>query len=84
MSLASFLGYVAGALTTLAFVPQVIRTWKTKSTHDISLGMFATFCAGVLSWLVYGILIASPPVIIANVATLVLASIILFFKIKYK
>ncbi|MBI5184649.1 MAG: SemiSWEET transporter [Nitrospinae bacterium] len=84
MSFASILGYLAGTLTTLAFVPQVVKTWKSKSTADISLGMFVTFCVGVFLWLVYGFLLGSPPIIAANVATLVLAMIILFLKIKYK
>ncbi len=83
MSFTSLLGYLAGALTTIAFVPQVIKTWKSKSASDISLGMFVTFCAGVFCWLVYGFLLGSPPIIAANVATLTLAVIILFLKIKY-
>lgn len=84
MSLESVLGYVAGTLTTIAFVPQVVKTWKSKSASDISLGMFVTFCAGVFLWLVYGFLLGSPPIIAANVATLILAMIILFLKLKYK
>lgn len=84
MSFVSVLGYLAGALTTIAFVPQVVKTWKSKSTADISLGMFVTFCAGVFLWLVYGFLLGSPPIIAANVATLILAMIILFLKLKYK
>lgn len=84
MNSTAILGYVAGTLTTIAFLPQVIQTWKTKSTKDISLGMFVSFCTGVFLWLIYGILIDSYPVIIANVATLALAMIILSLKIKYK
>jgi MtN3 and saliva related transmembrane protein len=84
MNSIAILGYVAGTLTTIAFLPQVIQTWKTKSTKDISLGMFVSFCTGVFLWLIYGILIDSYPVIIANVATLALAMIILSLKIKYK
>ncbi len=79
----TLLGYAAGALTTIAFVPQVIRTWKTKSAKDISLGMFVTFCLGVLLWLVYGIMLRSLPVIIANAAVLALSTVILVMKLKY-
>ena len=84
MNSIAILGYLAGTLTTAAFLPQVIQTWKTKSTKDISLGMFISFCTGVFLWLVYGILIESSPVIITNLATLLLAMIILSLKIKYK
>lgn len=77
------LGYLAGALTTIAFVPQLTRTWKTKSAEDISFGMLLTFTIGVLLWLIYGLLIRSPPVVLANVVTLILASAILALKIKW-
>ena len=80
----TLLGLLAGTLTTLSFLPQVIKTWKSKSTKDISLGMFISFCAGVFLWLVYGILIHDLPVIITNFVTLILASSILWMKLKYK
>lgn len=76
------LGLLAGTLTTIAFVPQVPKTWRTRSTHDISLGMFAIFVTGVSIWIVYGLIIADIPVILTNVATLALAGIILIFKIR--
>jgi MtN3 and saliva related transmembrane protein len=76
------LGLLAGTLTTIAFVPQVIKTWRTRSTHDISLGMFAIFVAGIVVWLVYGAIIGDVPVIAANAATLLLAATILVFKIR--
>jgi MtN3 and saliva related transmembrane protein len=79
----TLLGLLAGTLTTIAFLPQVIQTWQSKSAKDISLGMFVTFCAGVFLWLVYGILIEDLPVIIANFVTLLLASSILWMKLKY-
>ena len=84
MNSISFLGYAAGVLTTAAFLPHVIQTWKTKSTKDISLGMFVSFCTGVFLWLIYGYMIESSPVIYTNLATLLLAMIILALKIKYK
>ena len=81
---ANTLGLLAGTLTTAAFVPQVVKIWKTKHTRDISLGMFAIFSFGVLLWLLYGILIEAWPVIFANALTLGLSLTILVFKIKYR
>ncbi|MCA6079169.1 SemiSWEET transporter [Fulvivirga sedimenti] len=78
------LGLTAGFLTTVAFVPQVIKTWKTRSTKDISLNMFLLFCTGVSLWLIYGIMIGSISIIISNILTLILALSILFFKIRYR
>lgn len=84
MDYITIIGLIAGACTTIALVPQLLKTWKTKSAKDISLGMFIFFCIGVLLWLIYGILILAWPVIIANALTLIFASCILFFKIMYK
>lgn len=84
METTNLLGLVAGTLTTLAFVPQVIKTWRTRSTHDISLGMFSLFSLGLLLWLVYGMAIGSAPIVVANTVTLVLALTILYFKLRYK
>lgn len=80
----TLLGIAAGSLTTLAFLPQVIKTWRTRSTHDISLGMFLLFSTGLVLWLIYGVWIGSWPIIIANAITLVLALTILYFKLRYK
>jgi MtN3 and saliva related transmembrane protein len=79
-----WLGFAAGTLTTIAFVPQVVKIWKSKHAHDISLAMFAIFSSGVALWLVYGILIGSLPVILANGITLTLALAILLLKLKYR
>lgn len=76
------LGFAAGTLTTLAFVPQVIKTWKTGSTKDFSLLWLLSFSIGVGMWLVYGLLLGSMPIIIANGATLLLILIILLVKLK--
>jgi len=76
-------GYVAGVLATAAFVPQVAKTFKARSARDISLGMYVLFCAGVGLWLVYGVLIASWPVIVSNVVTLVLSGAVLVLKLKH-
>jgi MtN3 and saliva related transmembrane protein len=84
MEFTNILGLAAGAFTTLAFVPQVTKTWRSKYTRDISLGMFAIFSVGVLLWLLYGFQIGSTPIVIANGITLGLSVTILLFKIKYK
>jgi MtN3 and saliva related transmembrane protein len=82
-SFTDLLGLFAGALTTTAFVPQVLKIYRTKSGRDISGRMIGLFSAGVLLWLVYGILIASMPVIIANAVTLALAVAIIILKVRY-
>ena len=78
------LGLVAGSLTTIAFVPQVIKTYQSRSAKDLSLGMFMIFCSGTIGWLTYGILIDDLPVILANAVTLVLSAILIIFKIVFK
>ena len=81
--LATIIGYVAGTLTTVAYLAQVLRTLKHKSTRDISLGMYLMLCTGIGLWLVYGIFIHSWPVIIANAVTLALSGAVLVMKIKF-
>jgi MtN3 and saliva related transmembrane protein len=81
--IADYIGMAGGALTTLSFLPQVIKTWKTRRTRDISLAMFLAFTLGVALWLIYGILIQAWPIILANLVTLVLVGIILALKLKY-
>jgi MtN3 and saliva related transmembrane protein len=73
----------AGCCTTLAFVPQVLKTWRTRHTDDISLGMFVVFVSGVLLWLLYGLALGDMPIILANAATFVLAGSVLYFKLRY-
>lgn len=75
------IGLVAGVCTTIAFLPQVIQVWKLRSARDISLGMYIVFCIGVLLWLIYGFLIFSFSLILANLITFILAFIILLMKI---
>ncbi len=82
MTAVTALGLLAGALTTVAFVPQVVKTWRTRSTHDISLWMFSILVAGIIAWLLYGAIIGDLPLILANAVTLGLAGTILFFKIR--
>ena len=76
------LGGVAAVLTTIAFVPQVMKSWRSGSTRDVSLGMFVIFTTGLSLWLVYGFVIASRPIIIANVVTLGLTGIIIALKLR--
>jgi len=78
----TLLGLAAGVLTTVAFIPQVIQTWRTRHTHDISLATFAIFTAGVFTWLLYGLVIEDWPIIIANAVTFILAGTILYFKLR--
>jgi len=77
------LGLAAGTLTTAAFVPQLAKAWRSKSTGDLSWGMLVTFSTGVLLWLIYGVWIDSLPVILANAITLLLQAGIVSLKIKY-
>ena len=83
MSPVAILGLVAGFCTTIAFVPQVLKTWRTRHTQDISLGMFLIYVTGILLWLIYGIMLGDIPIIAANLGTIVLASTILYFKLRY-
>lgn len=84
IELVDILGFTAGTLTTIAFLPQLLKTWSTKSAKDISLVMMLTFSFGVFLWLVYGLIIGAMPVVAANAVTLVLALLIIFLKIKYR
>lgn len=77
-------GLIAGACTTLAFLPQVMQVWRTKSARDISLGMYIVFCCGVSLWFVYGFMIDAISVMITNALTLVLAFAILVMKIFWR
>jgi MtN3 and saliva related transmembrane protein len=84
MDSAKIIGLVAGLLTTISFIPQVIKTWRSKSAKDLSLVMFLLYCAGMLLWTIYGFMLNELPLILWNVITLVLSLVILFFKIKFK
>ena len=74
------LGFTASFFTTAAFVPQALKVYKTKKTEDLSLGLFSMLTFGVFLWLIYGLLISSMPVIVANIITLILAGYILYEK----
>jgi MtN3 and saliva related transmembrane protein len=83
MPLVMLTGMVAAVLTTVAFLPQVIRTWRTRSTSDISLGMFVTYVTGIALWLVYGLMIHDIPLIASNAVTFVLSGVILLLKLRH-
>ena len=79
-----YIGFFAAFCTTIAFLPQAIKVYKSRSTKDISLYMFLIFTLGVLSWLIYGIIINDIPIILANAVTLVLSFFILLYKLRFK
>ncbi len=78
------LGLVAGAFTTVAFVPQVIRTWRLKAARDLSLAMISLNATGIFLWLVYGVYTRSLPIILANLTTFILISAVLILALKYR
>jgi MtN3 and saliva related transmembrane protein len=75
------IGYLAAMLTTASFLPQAIKTIKTRDTQSLSLGMYSMFALGVLLWLIYGLYLSNSAIIVANAITFVLASLILGFKV---
>jgi len=77
------IGLAAAFCTTIAFLPQVVRTWQTRSTKDLSLAMFLVFTTGIFLWLVYGLMKRDMPLIAANGTTLVLSGTIFYFKLRY-
>jgi MtN3 and saliva related transmembrane protein len=84
MDYVKILGLVAASLSTLSFVPQVIKTWQSRSAKDLSLAMFSLMFTATALWLIYGIIISDLPIIVANGLILILLTIILYFKITYK
>ena len=83
MSSVTLLGLVAAFCTTAAYLPQVLKTWRTRSTSDISLGMFLLMVSGLVLWLAYGIILADLPLIASNTVTLLFAGMILYFKVRH-
>jgi MtN3 and saliva related transmembrane protein len=79
----TWMGLLAAFCSTAAFVPQVVKTWRTRSTKDISLVMFMILVIGIILWLLYGIMIQDIPLIVANSITLLFAGSILFLKLKH-
>src|SRR5215510_14318752 len=84
MSLTALLGFIAGTLTTLSFVPQVHKAWRSKRCHDLSWGMLITFFGGAVLWLIYSLRLWAAPIILANAVTLVLLLAIGILKARYR
>lgn len=84
MHLTALLGFMAGTFTTLSFVPQVHKAWRSKRCHDLSWGMLISFSLGVSLWLAYGVLLQAAPIIVANTVTLALLLAIGYLKVKYR
>jgi MtN3 and saliva related transmembrane protein len=76
------IGYLAAICTTIAFIPQAVKVYRTNHTKDISVGMFLLMSIGLIFWTIYGIMILSYPIIIANAVTIIFAIYILFMKIR--
>ena len=77
-------GYVAAILTTVAFVPQALTSWRTRDLSGVSLPMYGTFTVGVATWLAYGVMLGNWPIIIANTITLVLSGAVLALKLRHR
>jgi MtN3 and saliva related transmembrane protein len=82
--LVDLIGYAAGALTTIAFVPQVFHSLRTRDLSGVSLRMYVLFTVGVALWLAFGIAVGSWPIIAANAVTLALAGAVLFLKVRHR
>ncbi len=78
------LGFIAAALSAISFLPQLIKIWKFRSVKDISTGMYVIYTFSVILWLIYGIIIKSEPLILAEILTLILVSTILVMKYMWK
>jgi MtN3 and saliva related transmembrane protein len=80
----TMLGLLAATTTTVAFLPQVIKNWKTRSAGDLSFGTFGLFTAGLVLWLAYGLIIGNLPIIVSNIVTLALNAVNLIQMVKYR
>ncbi len=78
------IGTAAATLTTVSFVPQAIKTFRTRDVSGISLGMYSLFATGVALWLVYGLMLGEAPIYVANAITLALALAVLVMKLRYR
>jgi len=83
MDMMFIIGMLAAILTTIAFLPQVIKTHRSKHTKDLSLEMYIVFSIGLILWTVYGVVLQSLPIILANSITLLLCVYLIMLKIKY-
>lgn len=84
MDMIQIIGLVAGACTSLAAVPQLVKTWKTKEVDNISMKMFLLYVVGMSLWLTYGIVRSDVPIIVTNAIALTFHGMMLFLKLKYK
>ncbi|WP_246104270.1 SemiSWEET transporter [Mucilaginibacter corticis] len=84
MNYIEIIGFLAAFSTTISFLPQAVKTIRTKDTSGISLSMYVVFTIGTFLWLMYGIMYPSLPVAVANAITFLFAGIILVYKIRYK
>jgi MtN3 and saliva related transmembrane protein len=83
MSMVEIIGSVDATCTTLAFVPQVLQIWKTRSAKDVSLPMYITFMVGIICWFTYGLMLNAWPIIVANIITFVLALAVILMKLRW-
>jgi len=83
MPLVDIIGYAAGFFILISIIPQIIKSWKTKSTKDLSLSRYLIYILGVVLWLIYGIAIINGPMILINSINLLLASSVLYLKLRY-
>jgi MtN3 and saliva related transmembrane protein len=79
----TLIGLAAATCTTVSFLPQVIKAWRSRSTRDVSAGMFVLLVTGNALWLLYGALIGDLPLVVANLITLGLVAAILALKLRY-
>jgi len=83
VTLTTLIGLAGGTCTTLSLVPQAVKAWRTRSTKDVSIGMFLLIVIGVVLWLIYGALLGDLPLILANIVSLGLAATVLALKLRY-
>lgn len=84
MNITETIGLVAGTITSITFLPQVIRVWKTKSVKDLSMLMLLLLMGGTSLWLTYGLLLKAPAIIYTNMMVLCMSLVMFYFKIRYK
>lgn len=83
MALIDIVGYLAGFFIIISLIPQIMKSWKTKSTKDLSLSRYIIYIMGVICWLIYGVALMNGPMILVNSINLCLALSILYLKLKY-
>ena len=84
MNISDLVGYFSAFLTTVAFIPQAYHSWRTRDLSGVSLPMYSIFSAGVAGWLMYGLMISSWPIVIANSITFLLSCVVLWLKLKHR